>query len=94
MRAKAFAWSLLLGVAAVGTVAGCGEEGVTPTGCKDPELPLYDVSQAGERNDPEVQDAIQAQVDRGCLSPIGTARSGEAPPSGNTGNGGAAGAGG
>jgi len=89
MRARAFAWLFLVTVATVGAATGCAEEeGVTPERCLDTEnpLPLYDVNAAGEANAPEVQAAIQSQIERGCLTPIGTAKSGTLPPPGSGGS--------
>ena len=77
MRARAFAWLFLMSVAAAGVATGCAEEdGVTPT-CVDAEnpLPLYNINAAGEANDPDLQADIQVQIDRGCVTPIGTAKS-------------------
>jgi len=95
MRVKGFAWLLLLSLVGVGAVGGCTtEEGVTP---KCPPLPLYDIQTGnnadGTRRDDAEQQAIDDAIAANCLTPIGTARSGNAPaPTPTTGTAGAAGA--
>ncbi len=93
MRVEGFAWLLLLSLVGVGAVGGCTtEEGVTP---QCPPVPLYNVKEGtnpdGTRDNNAEQQAIDDAVAAGCLTPIGTARSGPAPAP-PVGNGGAAGA--
>jgi hypothetical protein len=44
----------------------CGEDGESPL-C--PPVRLYDVGNAGERNDPELKAEQAAAIDAGCMTP-------------------------
>jgi hypothetical protein len=44
----------------------CGEDGESPL-C--PKVRLYDIGNAGERNDPELKAEQAAAVDAGCMTP-------------------------
>jgi hypothetical protein len=71
------AWSVLL-IGALGTlfVPGCGTDGQTGN-C--PELSLYDINAAGERNSPEVKAERDKSVDAGCMTPLGNYSMGGSP---------------
>lgn len=43
----------------------CGGNGDTPS-C--PPLPLYDIRDESERNDPDVQDALEQAAEEGCAT--------------------------
>jgi hypothetical protein len=62
-------WALILGLATVASFVfvACGEDGEAPS-C--PELTLYDISKAGERNSPEVAEERANAVDAGCMTPL------------------------
>jgi hypothetical protein len=86
MRVRASLWVFVVSVVGVAAIWGCGEEGVTPKAC--PPLPLYDIQTGtrddGLREDAAQRDAIQAGVDVNCVTPIGTAKSGELAAGGTT----------
>ena len=64
------AWLLLLGALATLFVPACSENGQTGN-C--PDLSLYNINNAGERNSPQVQAERAKSVDAGCMSPLGDA---------------------
>jgi len=45
--------------------SACGEDGESPL-C--PDVARYDISKAGERNSPEVEEDRAAAVDAGCMT--------------------------
>jgi hypothetical protein len=61
-------WILSLGIAVLAgaIVVACGEDGESPL-C--PDLGLYDIGNAGERNSPERAQERAEAVDAGCLTP-------------------------
>jgi hypothetical protein len=58
--------SLFLGALASVLFLACGEDGESPL-C--PQVRLYDVGNAGERNDPELKAEQAAAIDAGCMTP-------------------------
>jgi hypothetical protein len=70
------AWLLLLGALATLFVPGCSEDGQTAA-C--PDLSLYNINNAGERNSPQVQAERAKSVAAGCMTPLGDASVGGSP---------------
>jgi hypothetical protein len=75
--AKRSRWSVLgatlvglLGALCLALVA-CGEDGVTPD-C--PELPLYDIRDAGWADSREIRAARAEAIDAKCITPLGDAQ--------------------
>jgi hypothetical protein len=58
--------SLFLGTLASTLFLACGEDGESPL-C--PKVRLYDIGNAGERNDPELKAEQAAAIDAGCMTP-------------------------
>jgi hypothetical protein len=58
--------SLFLGALASTSFLACGEDGESPL-C--PKVRLYDIGNAGERNDPELKAEQAAAIDAGCMTP-------------------------
>jgi hypothetical protein len=58
--------SLFLGSLASMLFLACGEDGESPL-C--PEVRLYDIGNAGERNDPDLKAEQAAAIDAGCMTP-------------------------
>ena len=58
-----------MGLATVASVVfvACGEDGESPS-C--PELTLYNIGNAGERNSPDVAEERAKAVDAGCMTPL------------------------
>ena len=71
------AWLVLL-IGALGTlfVPGCGTDGQTAN-C--PDLTLYDINAAGERNSPVVKAERDKSVAAGCMTPLGMYSTGGSP---------------
>ena len=70
------AWLLLVGGLVTLFVPGCSEDGQTGT-C--PDLSLYNINAAGERNSPEVQAERAKSVAAGCMTPLADAAPPETP---------------
>jgi hypothetical protein len=58
--------SLFLGSLASMLFLACGEDGESPL-C--PKVRLYDIGNAGERNDPDLKAEQAAAIDAGCMTP-------------------------
>jgi hypothetical protein len=58
--------SLFLGALSSVLFLACGEDGESPL-C--PKVRLYDIGNAGERNDPELKEEQAAAIDAGCMTP-------------------------
>jgi hypothetical protein len=71
------AWLLLIGGLVTLFVPGCSEDGQTAT-C--PDLSLYNINAAGERNSPEVQAERAKSVAAGCMTPLGDASAPDGSP--------------
>ena len=67
---------LLLGVLGTLFVPGCGTDGKTGN-C--PDLSLYNIANAGERNSPEVKAERDKSVAAGCMTPLGMYSMGGSP---------------
>jgi hypothetical protein len=70
------AWLLVLGALATLLVPACSEDGQTAA-C--PDLSLYNINNAGERNSPAVQAERAKSVAAGCMTPLGNASVGGSP---------------
>ena len=70
------AWLLLLGALATLFAPACSENGQTGN-C--PDLSLYNINNAGERNSPQVQAERAKSVAAGCMTPLGDASVGGSP---------------
>jgi hypothetical protein len=57
-------------------VPGCGTDGQTGS-C--PELSLYNIANAGERNSPEAKAERDKSVAAGCMTPLGMYSMGGSP---------------
>lgn len=62
-------WVLSLGLCVLVSTffAACGDDGESAA-C--PPLSLYDIGNAGERQNPEVEAERAAAVDAGCMTPL------------------------
>jgi hypothetical protein len=58
--------SLFLGALVSTSFLACGEDGESPL-C--PQVRLYDIGNAGERNDPDLKAEQAAAIDAGCMTP-------------------------
>jgi hypothetical protein len=58
--------SLFLSALASVLFLACGEDGESPL-C--PQVRLYNIGNAGERNDPELKAEQAAAIDAGCMTP-------------------------
>jgi hypothetical protein len=65
MRAFSMRLSCLVAIATAAVLPACGGNGDTPS-C--PDLPIYDIRDEDQRNDPDVQDALQQAADEGCAT--------------------------
>jgi len=71
------AWLLLFGALATLFVPGCGTDGSTAN-C--PNLTLYNINAAGERNSPEVAAERTKSVAAGCMTPLSNYADDGGPP--------------